>query len=187
MIKYASALAVLLLPAVLYGMDIKKFHRAVASNKIKYVSKILTTYRDAGNAQGEYDETALHIAALSSTADMITLLLKEGGACIEAKNKAAETPLFKAVYAGNCHTLRALLAQGAEVNIVNHVESGGVYEHTPLHIAVFLGHVNIVKILLQAGADPAACGNMNATPLDYALEHHPKNNVLIDTLQNFKQ
>lgn len=49
--------------------------------------------------------------------------------------------------------VKALIAEGANVNYVAPVDSSGNDGHTPLLIAVRDGHAEIVKVLLENGAD----------------------------------
>jgi ankyrin repeat protein len=57
--------------------------------------------------------TALHMAARRGNVDVITTLL-DGGADIEARDSAGETPLRRAVNLNKVEAARILLARGAD-------------------------------------------------------------------------
>ncbi|MEO8635251.1 MAG: ankyrin repeat domain-containing protein [Gemmatimonadales bacterium] len=68
-------------------------------------------------------------------------------------------PLMDAAYAGDAERVRALLAAGANPNVL----SNSTFRHRPLHRAIehkktvprTTGHEAVVRLLLAAGADPA--------------------------------
>ena len=66
----------------------------------------------------------------------------------QGKMDPLETPLHKAVIAGNIQDVKMLFLHGVEINATDK------FNRTPLHHAVLKNMVPIVKILLQNGADP---------------------------------
>jgi ankyrin repeat protein len=73
------------------------------------------------------------------------------------------TPLMKAVRQDDAARVRALIAQGVDVN---ELDSNG---DPPLVMAAYKGHTEIVRLLLEAGADVAAVDpDMHATALHAA-------------------
>jgi ankyrin repeat protein len=55
--------------------------------------------------------------------------------------------LHRAARNGNLAAIGALLAEGLDINSVDHIG------HTPLHLAVTAGHVEVIDRLVDAGAD----------------------------------
>ncbi len=83
-------------------------------------------------------------------------------ALIEAGADGRGQGLVWAARTGRLATVEALIAQGADVNMV--APSG-----TPLQVACALGHLEVAERLLRAGADPDA-GSSISTPLLSALD-----------------
>lgn len=67
---------------------------------------------------------------------------------VDVANEVGESPLHVAAWRGQAAVVAALLAQGADVNIVDTVYS----QTTPLHEAVRAGYRDVVKILINGGA-----------------------------------
>jgi ankyrin repeat protein len=76
-----------------------------------------------------------------------------------------ETPmaLRQAASGGNIEDVKALLRDGADPNLTDHLGSG------PLHVAAEHGHLNVTRALLDAGADPSIPDGYGSTPLLYAV------------------
>lgn len=72
------------------------------------------------------------------------------------------TPLRIAATAGHAVCVAYLIAQGAEVDLVD------VKGQTALYVAVVNGHLDCVRILLEAGADPNGSRHHRSTPLYHA-------------------
>lgn len=72
------------------------------------------------------------------------------------------TPLRIAATAGHAACVAYLIAQGAEVDLVD------VKGQTALYVAVVNGHLDCVRILLEAGADPNGSRHHRSTPLYHA-------------------
>jgi hypothetical protein len=73
------------------------------------------------------------------------------------------TSLYYAASFGLEHVVRALLAQGAEVDAVS-----GRLGATAFHAAALRGHVQVMDILFQKGADPNRADSIKKTPLHSA-------------------
>ena len=72
------------------------------------------------------------------------------------------TPLHEAARDGHAGIVRALLADGAEV------DARAEGEATPLHLAATLGHTATSRALIEGGANVNARAEGKATPLHYA-------------------
>lgn len=77
--------------------------------------------------------------------------------------------LMAAVQGGDVAAVRALIAQGVDVNEKSPVVANGNDGQTPLLVASFLGHGEIVRLLLAAGANPRINDYLlKATPIHKA-------------------
>jgi uncharacterized protein len=75
------------------------------------------------------------------------------------------TPLHIAAFAGNVGATRALLAAGADPNVLATASFARV---TPLGTAATFGAVEVARALLDGGADTEATGDHGFTPLHSA-------------------
>jgi uncharacterized protein len=75
------------------------------------------------------------------------------------------TPLHLAAFAHNADAARALLAGGADPNVVSRASFARV---TPLGTCAFAGATEVARILLEHGADPTIAEDERATPQDVA-------------------
>ncbi|KAH7141832.1 ankyrin repeat-containing domain protein [Dactylonectria macrodidyma] len=73
------------------------------------------------------------------------------------------TSLYYAASFGLEHVVRALIAQGAEINA-----AGGRLGATAFHAAALRSHVKVMDILFQKGADPNRADAIKVTPLHSA-------------------
>jgi ankyrin repeat protein len=80
-------------------------------------------------------------------------------------NAEGQTQLHIATNQGDIDTVKALIANGANINAVTN------FWHTPLHYAVNRSGFEIVKILLENGAKVNALSNFDYAPLHYAANH----------------
>lgn len=71
-------------------------------------------------------------------------------------------PLTQAVTSGDAGVVKALLANGADVN---ERTAGG---QTPLILAAIFGHTQLIVLLLDAGADPQLRDNLGLNAIDWA-------------------
>jgi uncharacterized protein len=76
------------------------------------------------------------------------------------------TPLHIAAFAKNAPATKALLAAGADPNVIAKAHFAKV---TPLGTCAFVNAVEVAKLLLDAGADPKLPAG--ATPIDAAKQH----------------
>ncbi|MYV40964.1 hypothetical protein GT030_19345 [Streptomyces sp. SID1328] len=86
------------------------------------------------------------------------------------ERRAAEHVLLSAVNAGDTHTVRGLLREGAEVDLRFPVVNGFNDAHTALLVAARDGHTEMVRVLLAGGADVNATEpTFGAVPLHKAV------------------
>ena len=70
--------------------------------------------------------------------------------------------MFPAALAGQVESIKALIAAGADVQVINR---GG---DSPMHGAAFLGQIDAIKLLVESDADLNARNSRGETPLDSA-------------------
>jgi hypothetical protein len=104
------------------------------------------------------DDVALGDAALFGYKAMAELLVKKGGADLEAKNDSGYTPLHRAVRSGHKDTAQLLLDSGANVDATD--KKG----RTPLFAAAEQGSAEMIKLLIGYGANANAVDNDGNTP-----------------------
>ena len=118
------------------------------------------------------------------------------GAWVGDSKAATESPIADAARRDHIEAVRALIADGADVNAAHGdgmtglhwaalngnaemarllIDAGATLEavtrlgaHTPLHVAAREGHGEVVAILAEAGADVAAATETGAMPLHFA-------------------
>jgi ankyrin repeat protein len=78
------------------------------------------------------------------------------------------TPLHIAAFARNVDATRALLAAGADPNVIATASFARV---TPLGTCAFAGANDVARVLLEHGADPTLTADDGFTPLDAAIEN----------------
>lgn len=90
-------------------------------------------------------ETALHIASIKSSPELVQLLLK-AGADINPVDEWGQTPLFIAVHNKNNAVAMLLISKGADINKANNDGT------TPLIMSTFLNDNDVSLALIKAGA-----------------------------------
>ena len=78
------------------------------------------------------------------------------------------TPLHIAAFAHNVDAARALLAAGADPDVLATAAFARV---TPLGTCAFAGATDVARVLLEHGADPTLTADLGFTPLDAAIEN----------------
>ncbi|KAJ5995390.1 hypothetical protein N7481_002367 [Penicillium waksmanii] len=96
-------------------------------------------------------ELPIHWAIKNGNAGVALVLLREGGADIDARDKFGETPLAMACMNSDQEMMHFLLDQGAEIDFIL---GEGDAERTLLSRVVTRGEVLLVDLLLKRGADP---------------------------------
>ena len=120
-----------------------------------------------GNHMGKH---ALALAACQNYADIVRLLVKKGGADLEAHNADGTTALMNAVDAKHYNAVRELLALGADPNHREQTRGGWL----PLSVATNNHNQEMVRLILHEGkADPNRHNNGDAcTPLVEAVRRN---------------
>ncbi|XP_061774438.1 ankyrin repeat and SOCS box protein 1 [Nerophis ophidion] len=118
----------------------------------------------------EQDDMRLHNAAYVGDLDTLRNLLQEESFIARINEKSVWccgclpcTPLRIAATAGQVACVAYLIAQGAEVDLVD------VKGQTALYVAVVNGHLDCVRVLLEAGANPNGSRHHRSTPLYHAV------------------
>jgi len=125
-------------------------------------------HKDINTGDGE-GRTPLHLAALNSATNMVSILLKNF-AVTNSQDHSGNSPLH---YAEEVNTIRALLQGGARPNIPN---EDGI---CALHIAVQRKDVKAVEVLIEYGADVNVADNIRwYTPLHIIAQSEIENEDL---------
>jgi len=103
---------------------------------------------------------ALHLAAASGSAEIVSMLVERGGSGVRVNAVDAwdQTPLHFAARAGSVEVCKILIALGALVDAVD------ALEYTALHVAAKLQHEATCEFLLDQGAG-VRCTDANIPPM----------------------
>jgi len=147
-----------------------KLHEAVRAGE---VDKCAAIFNDADvyltrRILGEADLwgcNALHLAAASGSAEIVSMLLERGGssARVNAVDAWDQTALHFAARAGSVAVCKMLVDRGASVDAVD------AQEFTPLHVAGKLRHEATCEFLLDSGAGLRSTSDANVPPMLSAL------------------
>uniref|UniRef100_A0A8C5GYA0 KN motif and ankyrin repeat domain-containing protein 1-like n=2 Tax=Gouania willdenowi TaxID=441366 RepID=A0A8C5GYA0_GOUWI len=148
-------------------------HYSVSHSNFDVVKKLLDAAVCNVNQQNTAGYTPVMLAALAAVDNaesmkVVEQLFAKGNVNIKA-SQAGQTALMLAVSHGRIDMVRALLAQGAEVNVQDDEGS------TALMCASEHGHTDIVKLLLaRPQCDATLTDSDDSTALSIALEagHH---------------
>lgn len=131
--------------------------------------------RDEAHALQADIITALFASISSKDTATVTHLISQGLICPDCPKPNGETPLLASIRVHSAPTARALLALGADPNLVGNAEpdhgSVCVTKRTPLMLAAATGQLVIVRMLVEEfGADDAVVGLKGETALRLAAE-----------------
>ncbi|XP_047427474.1 caskin-2-like isoform X2 [Mugil cephalus] len=151
-----------LLQAVKSG-DLVSTQKLLSKLKTNRNKLLGSTKRLNVNYQDSDGFSALHHAALTGTAELLSALL-EAQATVDVKDSNGMRPLHYAAWQGKSESVLMLLRSGASVNGVS------LDGHIPLHLAAQYGHYEVSEMLLQHQSNPCLVNKAKKTPLDLACE-----------------
>uniref|UniRef100_A0A8C5WIP2 Ankyrin repeat and SOCS box protein 12 n=1 Tax=Leptobrachium leishanense TaxID=445787 RepID=A0A8C5WIP2_9ANUR len=144
------------------------------------ITKIFSLLRPKEEEEELAEVRELHLAVVMDNPDYLQSLLLEDKYQQLINSRSGwgvpVTPLRLAASKGSLECLKILLANGAEVDILD------VKAQTPLFTAVSAGHYDCVKELLKAGASPSGSVYNNCSPV-LAAARDGKTNILQELLQ----
>jgi len=118
----------------------------IRSQRCKSIQALALKHPSIANAD-IYGQTALHLAARNSDAEVISLL--SGIGCeLEARDRKGRTPLYHAITTDNLEALSELLRLGAVIDMAD--DSG----ETPLSLCDAMNRGEIENFLRESGAAP---------------------------------
>jgi ankyrin repeat protein len=133
-------------------------HAAVIGKNLEIIEQLLQNKVDV-NIKDKEGDTALQLATEKNSIPVVKLLLKYGADARERKEIPREifsdgrqaqgwqeTPLLHALEYGHLELAEILIANGADVNVVNRNQT------SPLEFAAELGNINLMKQIIDRGA-----------------------------------
>ena len=127
--------------------------KAAEQGDIGTVRMLLSTVAGAGtiNSTNMYGYGPMQLAAQNGHADVLKLLIEEGGNVNLRRPSSWNTPLIMAASRGHVDCCRLLLDKGADPNAYGMF--GGT-RHTALQSSARGGHLEVVKFFLDRGIGP---------------------------------
>ena len=143
------------------GVAVKSLHEAAESGDLEQVKSLIAEGADINASQGDKTWTPLAAGARAGHAEIVRVLLTNGAEVDLADSYY--TPLYYAIWADDNASVKALIAAGANVNVVPDAK-----DFPPLAYAIWQNHVDNVKALLDAGAALNYVDERGHTPLYWA-------------------
>lgn len=170
-------------------------HYAVRRGAEVPLFRLLVRGCDVNATESEHNRTPLHLAAELDRLELAELLIKEGGAVVEAQDRAKFRPIHFAVQLHRLDMAKLLIrAGGADIEAQDHLGNRPIHfaiknpamvrmllafeanlfattitGMTALHMAVIDNQMETVKTLLNAGPNLViAYDSHGYTPMDYA-------------------
>ena len=134
---------------------------AVGKGDLQQVTLLVGQGADKNQVGGDFEETALSVAADNGHLDIVRFLVEQG-ADMEKIDNCGWTPLLASSANGHLELVRYLLEQGANRDKESR---NGV---TSLHWAAGEGHLETAKLLMIYGADLNARNHDGYLPIDVA-------------------
>lgn len=134
------------------GFQRTPLHRAIELNQLGPLRALLRCGADIEIADEHYGDRPLHLAAAESRSVDIVKILIAAGADIEAKDRAGNTPVMKALTNIRQDAVVALVKAGANCDF-----STNYPERTPLEFAIKYGLVDATLAFMEVqGESPLA-------------------------------
>ncbi|KAM8967607.1 uncharacterized protein RCH25_026220 [Pelodytes ibericus] len=116
----------------------------------------------ADSATSRQGFTAIHLAAENGHTAVAGLLLSKSVSQLHLKDRRGRSCLHLAAANGHNEMIRALIGQGAEINMTD--KNGW----SPLHFAAKSGFLDTVRFLVECGAEPTLECKDGKTAIQYA-------------------
>lgn len=110
-------------------------------------------------------------AAQVGESSLLTSLLEQNEAEVEARSADGLTPLLLAAFGGHSSAARTLLLHGADAGAVGIQEAGGAAT-SALHLAAWRGHADVVELLLELGRVGVESGRPRRRRGERERAHH---------------
>ena len=124
----------------------KAIHWAAYRGNSEALKKLLQRGTPVETSNNER-RTALHIAAYNNQCKIIAILVKDFGACLQARDtRWNDTPLHLAVRGGRIDAIRTLKELGHDLEVRNKDT------YTPFILAAYIGQIEALKVLKELGA-----------------------------------
>ena len=142
------------------------FIRAVKQRRIKIIHFLLSKNIKI-QIFNEYNQTAIHLAALQGYLEIIDELFTNCNNDINFTDVNGLSHFHIACMIGNFNLVKKFIDQGINVDLGTFLENESNY-YTALHLAVKYLQVDVVELLLKNRADPNAVDDSGNTPLHLA-------------------
>jgi cytohesin len=122
------------------------------------------------DAQDEWENTPLHLAAYSGSADIADKLITSGAIIYAVSTWDGSLPIHAVAGRGHAQVVKLLIARAGSWELPKMVNARNSMHYTPLHLAASESEATVMA-LLRAGADPnAVAGLESTTPAAVAAE-----------------
>nr|AAI70078.1 XCAT2 protein [Xenopus laevis] len=147
-----------------YGQIV--LHQVAKSWQIDVAQFLIERKADVNKAD-DFGKTPLHVAAAVDYAEMVTFLIKEGGANINAVTKGKQTPLHYAAKHDAVNSVKVLIAHNAEANSRDHKQ------RTPLQLAAELDRSEAARLLINLKSDAGVQDNTGQSCMTLLVMNMP--------------
>ncbi|KAF8244025.1 ankyrin, partial [Wilcoxina mikolae CBS 423.85] len=154
-------------------------YEAVNARNLAAVKILLERGVSINDQEDIFGRTALHVAVDAANLDM-AMVLVEGGAEVDIRDKNGMTPLAIAAQKGLTQIVQCLLKTDKGLDL-EYRGAGDSRERTGLHKSASRGHSEVVKLLLDTPDATALCNKPNehgATPLHAAARRKDRHEIV---------